>query len=337
MTLPKALAVVSLSLFLIIGCAAFFKNKIKATNTPSQAVASFEIELDHKIQDVIPAKVTPVKPTVLVESHKTTSHSSLEPPDADRIDELFTTKGIKLPIVETISYKSHVSWQIGRPAWLSDYASHYSTSRHFIARSLNGKPDYLKQELAEGDKFNVFKKDKDISFRLIIDTSRCKLWLYSIDSDEAKPVLLKSYQVGLGRLDGSKTSGLLTPLGQYKLGDRVAVYKPKIMGSHQGRKVELITIFGSRWIPFEKEIKNCTAPAKGFGIHGTPWKVLSSGERVDALEGIGKYESDGCIRLASPDIEEIFAIIITKPTTIEIVRDFFDSSLANLNETDHDE
>jgi len=330
MTLPKALAIVSLSLFLIIGCAAFFKNKMKSPTPSAPLVTSLEIELDHQIHELVPALAAPSATVAAAE--KSQAKSGLEPPETNRIEELFNTKGPRLPIVETITYRSHVPWQTGRPAWLSDYASHYSTSRHFIARSLNGKPDYLKQEIAEGDKFNVFKKDKDLSFRLIIDTSRCKLWLYYIDSDEPKPVLLKTYQVGLGRLDGSKTSGLLTPLGQYKLGERVAIFKPKTMGSHQGKKVELITVFGTRWIPFEKEIGQCTAPAKGFGIHGTPWSVLPSGERVDNCEGIGKYESDGCIRLSSTDIEEIFAIIITKPAVVEIVPDFFDSSFVNPSE-----
>ena len=58
-------------------------------------------------------------------------------PEADRVDELFNRQDPKFPIVETIPYRSRVAWQKGRPAWLSDYAAHYKTSRHFIARSLN--------------------------------------------------------------------------------------------------------------------------------------------------------------------------------------------------------
>jgi hypothetical protein len=135
--------------------------------------------------------------------------------------------------------------------------------------------------------------------------------------------------VGLGRLDSSSASGLLTPIGKYSLGDRIAVYKPKMMGSYQGKKVEMMTIFGTRWIPFEQEIGPTTAPAKGFGIHGTPWEY-HSGIPVDQTESIGKYQSDGCIRLATPDMEELFAIIVTKPATIEIVRDFSESTLPGL-------
>ncbi len=37
---------------------------------------------------------------------------------------------------------------------------------------------------------------------------------------------------------------------------------------------------------------------------------------------LGKFQSDGCIRMATDDMEELFALVITKPTTIEIVKDF---------------
>ncbi|WP_068470342.1 L,D-transpeptidase [Candidatus Protochlamydia phocaeensis] len=326
MTLPKLLAIVSILLFGAIGIAAIFKTKPTQPETGAVVQVPLEVELDQEIQAVVPALATPSP--VAVSSVSPIVASSIDLPDANRIEELFNRNDPKLPIVETITYKSHVPWQKGRPAWLSDYASHYNTSRHFIARSLNGKPDYLKQDLAEGDRFNVFKKDKNFQFYLVVDTSRCKMWFYYIDLDDKQATLLKTYQVGLGRLDSTKASGLLTPLGKYSLGDRIAVYKPKVMGMHQGKKIEVITVFGTRWIPFEKELGPCTAPAKGFGIHGTPWHDKGQGILADDTSSIGKYESDGCIRLATPDIEELFAIIITKPTTIEIVPDFSESTLA---------
>lgn len=322
MTLPKVLGLLSLVLFTLIGIIALFKRP-QATMPLSMPIqVPLEIDLDEQIQTVTPAPVL-----VYVSKEKREVISNIDLPKADRIEEFFSKDGSQLPIVETIVYKSHVSWQKGRPAWLSDYASHYATSRHFIARSLNGKSDYFKQEIAEGDKFNILRKDKEVEFHLVVDTSRCLMWFYYTDLDDKEPVLLKTYQVGLGRLDAVKTSGLLTPLGKYTLGNRIAIYKPKMMGIHHGKKIEMITVFGTRWIPFEKEIGVCTEPAKGFGIHGTPWINNAKGELADETSSIGKYESDGCIRLATPDIEELFAIIITKPTTIEIVRDFAESSV----------
>lgn len=332
MSLPKLLGIFSIILFMVVGSAILFKGSSDKSVRETESVAEepYEVALDQELQSVEPAARTP-------EEKKNTQGSSSEQvslptppvdlPEADRIDELFSKDNSELPIVETITYKSRVAWQKGRPAWLSDYAVHYSTSRHFIARSLNGKPDYLKQNIAEGDRFNVFKKDKKIEFYLVVDLSRCKMWLYCIDKDVLQTTLLKTYQVGLGRLDPSKASGLLTPLGTYTLGNKTAVYQPKAMGYHNGKKVEMLSVFGTRWIPFDKEVASTTVPAKGFGIHGTPWNPNAKGVLEDDRSSIGKYKSDGCIRMTTPDVEELFAIITTRPTTIALVRDFAEAKI----------
>ncbi len=249
-------------------------------------------------------------------------------PQIDRIYQLFTTGPTKLPIVETISYSSSVPWLKGRPAWVADYASHYGTSRHFIARSLNGKPDYFSQKVSTGSRFNVFRKDKHINFYLLIDISRCKMGFYYVDLDTDERVLLKTYRVGLGRLDPGKSSGSLTPLGKYSLGNKVAVYKSGTTGFFHDQKVEMIRVFGTRWIPFGEELDQCTAPAKGFGIHGAPWvEDPLKPQLIENQACIGVYDSDGGIQMAMEDIEEIYSIVITKPTVIEIVKDFHDAKL----------
>lgn len=341
-SLPRLLAFLTIGLFSLIGIIALFKEPAPKVDPTPSGQTPLVIELDQQPPIITPALAPPTPtlappPSIVApavsdkETTPTPAKSAEDLPDANRIEELFIIGDHKLPIVETITYKSHVPWQKGRPAWLSDYAAHYTTSRHFIARSLNGKPDYLKQELAEGDRFNVLRQDKNFEFYLVVDTSRCRMWFYYIDLDAKKKVLLKTYQVGLGRLDASKTSGLLTPMGKYTLGSRVAIYKPKMMGTYQGKNTEMITIFGSRWIPFDKEVAETTAPAKGFGLHGTPWTAGPKGELVDDTSSLGKYESDGCIRLSTPDIDEVFAIVISRPTTIEIVRDFNESSLTAIS------
>lgn len=343
MSLPRLLILLSVLLFGGIGVAALIKgcNNISSEHREEEVTSPIEIELEE--EEVV---ITPIPPSPSVSLElitppappvTTTSSDSLfaqefqEPlqqenlPDANRIGELFNIEGAKLPIVETIRYKSKVPWLEGRPAWLSDYASHYKTSRHFIARSLNGKPDYFKQDIIENARFNVFRSDKDFQFRLLVDLSRLRAWFYYEDLGTKERVLLKTYPVGIGRVDGSKVSGLLTPLGQYSLGSKVAIYKPKMMGHHQGKQVEMMTVFGSRWIPFDKEIKGCTASAKGLGLHGVPWNKQSSGELAQNKSNLGKCCSDGCIQMASEDVEEFFAIVITKPTVIEIVKNFYDS------------
>jgi hypothetical protein len=251
-------------------------------------------------------------------------------PNVDRIQQLFAVGPNKLPIVETIGYTSSVSWLKGRPAWVADYASYYQTSRHFIARSLNGKPDYFSQKVSPGSKFNVFRKDKRINFHLLIDMTRFKMGFYYVDLDTNERVLLKTYKVGLGRLDPKSPSGSLTPLGKYSLGNKIAIYKPGTMGYYQDQKAEMIRVFGTRWIPFDQELEGATAASKGYGIHGAPWTPDAKGQLAESRDGLGKYDSDGCIRLAMEDIEELFSIIITKPTFVEIVKDFREAKLPGI-------
>lgn len=328
MSLGKILGVTAILLFGTLGIAALLKDSAQSKDLPVaqlQEPAVLEVDLEEAVVPLESVQVAlpqpePEKQDVVTEQK--------ELPDANRIHQLFNTKGEKLPIVETIVYKSRVAWLKGRPAWLSDYASHYETSRHFIARSLNGKPDYLKQDIAEGAKFNVLRTDIPLKFHLVVDASRCKMWFYAIDDSNHSAILLKTYSVGLGRADNKQASGLLTPLGKYSLGSRVAIYKPGTMGNHKGQKIEMVSVFGTRWIPFDKEIASTTAPAKGLGIHGVPWLKKADGSYAQDLKGLNDYYSDGCIRMDKEDVEELFAIIISKPTVVEIVKDFQQSEMA---------
>lgn len=316
MSFPKFIAITALCLFGFIAVLAFMKKEKGEAAAPlARPNAPVEIELKQE---------KPVKKQVAM-----VRNASLEGdlPEADRVDELFNRQDPKFPIVETIAYRSRVGWQKGRPAWIADYAAHYKTSRHFIARSLNNSPEYFKQNIAEGDRFNVYREDKNFEFYLLIDASRCKLWLYYHDLDTGDRKLVKTYPVGLGRPDDSKPSGCLTPLGKFLLGDKIVIYKPKMYGFYNGQKTEMVRVFGSRWIPFDKEVENCTASARGFGIHGVPWIENEKNELVPDESSLGKFESDGCIRLSNADMEELFAIVITKPATVEIVNDFHAAKL----------
>lgn len=251
-------------------------------------------------------------------------------PCVDRIYQLFSKNPTsQFPIVETISYSSAVSWLAGRPAWLNDYADYYQTSSYFILRSLGAKGDDSQQRIVEGNRFNVFRRDKKIEFYLLVDISRCKMGFYYLDVGTNERVLLKTYFIGLGRLDESKPSGSLTPLGRYILGKRVTTYQLESKGIYQNKMLEMVTVFGTHWIPFEQEI-GFSESVKGYGLQGSPWVMDSNGQLVEDLACIGGYSSNGCIRLASKDIEEIFAIVITKPTFIEIVKNFGEATLPGI-------
>ncbi len=316
-------------LFAVIATKGYLKNK--QTDKPvdlTQNSLVEEIIIPQSAPPLAPQKTT-LQPIKLEPPIQTAAPSSSDSAlEIDKVALLFALDSTKLPIVETISYTSRVPWLKGRPAWISDYASHYETSRHFIARSLNKKIDYFSQKVGPGDKFNVFKKDKNLRFHLLIDLTKAKMRFYYIDMDSNERTLLKTYRIGVGRVDPQRKSGFLTPIGKYELGDRIAIYKPGAMGFFQDTKTEMIRVFGTRWIPFEKELEGCTESAKGFGLHGAPWGIDPvTGALIEDKSKIGKYDSDGCIRLAQEDIEELFAIIITKPTVVELVKNFEDAKL----------
>ncbi len=322
MNFPKLILLSTLVVFGVIAGVGIIK---KVSNRPV-AVEKPAALAPKKVKEV--KKETP-KPQKVAEKVKNTPVKTTESmPNIDRIFQLFTIGPNQLPIVETLTYSSSVAWLKGRPAWIADYASYYATSRHFIARSLNGSPDYLSQKVSQGSRFNVFRKDKNIEFHLVVDLSACKMGFYYLDKGTGERVLLKTYKVGIGRPDPQKVSGYLTPLGTYSLGSKIAIYKPGVTGLFQDKTIEMIRIFGTRWLPFDQEVEGCSEPAKGFGLHGAPWVEAPGGAQlIEQIESLGAYESDGCVRLSNEDIEELFAIVITKPTFVHLVRNFNEAHL----------
>jgi hypothetical protein len=145
-------------LFGVIGLAGWLKEKPQSTEIALEVVE--EIALGTS-KDPLPIQV------------KAAALSAI--PEVDRIDQLFSLDS-PLSIIETVSFTSRVPWLKDRPAWIADYASHYQTSRHFIARSLNKKDDYFTQKVHPGDRFNVFKPGKDIQFHLLVDLSKSVMW-----------------------------------------------------------------------------------------------------------------------------------------------------------------
>ncbi len=335
MSPAKTFFVVSVILFGSIGAASWVKKGKEAKLLEPQLVEIAISQSKAVEQPATPPKVikasiaqnTPKKSFGEVQKSENLPKIVDDVTDVDRISRLFAIDSSKLPIVETVSFTSRVPWLKGRPAWISDYANFYETSRHFIARSLNRKADYFSQKVTPGARFNVFRKDKNVTFHLLIDLSRCRMWFYYIDQGAGERTLLKTYRVGLGRQEPNRASGYLTPTGKYSIGEKVAIYKPGTTGFFQEQKVEMVRVFGTRWIPFDKELEDCTEDAKGFGLHGTPWVADASGQLHEDTDAIGKYDSDGCVRLAADDIEEIFAIILTKPTVVELVKDYTQAKL----------
>ncbi len=312
----------------LIAVIALFNWPSKKEASSREVIAEEVVFNEEPIEEEIAVQEEAVPvPKVETKPFTPISDDSALPPEVDRMAQLFNTCPPLLPIVETISYSGRVPWVTGRSAYLGDYASHYQTSKHFISRSLHGMGNYLSDIVSKGDRFNVLTTDKEIEFHLVLDLARLKIWVYYLDKGDDERVLLKSYPVCAGRLSSSTRSGSLTPLGTYSLGSEIAVYKPGAMGTYKNESKEMISIFGMRWIPFDREIAFCTAACKGLGIHGTPFRHTDSGELVEDRDCIGHYESNGCVRLLSEDIEELFAVIISRPSYIHIVRDFAEAKL----------
>lgn len=247
--------------------------------------------------------------------------------EPEALSQLFV-KGTGCPIVETVRYSSRVSWKPKKQAWLVDYANYYKTPVDFIVHYITGRSGGEAPPIKEGQQFTVLRNDRSFYFHVIVSFASMKMRLYYVMPQENKAVFLKSYPVCLGRKDPSKSSGSLTPFGVFLLGQRVACFKPKMMGTHKGHRVELVQVFGTRWIPFEKEVFSCTEPAKGFGIHGAPFvREGSESSPVEDSSSISTWASDGCIRLKQRDIEELFSVISTRTSYVEIIPDFRESSL----------
>ena len=335
MSLPKIFLTVSISLFALIGLLAFAKKaSVPSRSEHTAPVARQEVDLSLLGRHQEPVRATrtsrtePAAPVVVapqpIEEPAVVIEHDGEP---EGLSTLFA-KNSNCPIVETVIYKSHVPWKHHRLAWLIDYAQHYKTPLDFIYGSLNGNGDFNPKNVSEGTPIRVFKKDLSFRFHLVVSLSSCRLRLYYVIPKERRVVFLKSYQVGLGRKDPSHASGYLTPIGLYQLGSRVGVFRPRMTGMHRGKKIEMMRVFGSHWIPFEKEVRDCSEPAKGLGIHGVPMdRDEQTGELVENSSSIGHYESDGCIRLAGKDIHELFAIVSTRDTLVEIVPTFQHSAL----------
>ena len=331
MSLPKIFLLVSASLFGIIGVLALVKGK----STPSpkeQLVPVVRQEVDLSLLNhpkepvrVVPSpRINPPPPPQPAEERPVVIEHDTE---TEGLSTLFS-KNSNCPIVETVVYKSHVPWKHHRLAWLIDYAQYYKTPLDFIYGGLNGNGDFSPKNVSDGTAIRVLKKDLPFRFHIVVSLSSCRLRLYYVIPKDRRAVFLKSYQVGLGRKDSSKASGHLTPTGLYQLGMRVGVFRPKMTGMYRGKKVELMRVFGGYWLPFEREIRGCSEPAKGLGIHGVPMnRDEQTGALVENPSSLGHYESDGCIRLAGNDIHELFAIVSTRETFVEIVPSFQQSML----------
>ena len=240
----------------------------------------------------------------------------------NRTNRLYDQGHRKLPFMKTISYTHNVHWMPGRSALLSDYAKYYKLSKQFLTRSLNsGQLSESHRKISQGDSFNVIDENRKIEFNLVCDLSRRYLHLYAVDHDLGERYLLRVYKVAVGHVDPLQSSGSATPTGTYKLSRRVGVFKPGEIKKIRGRTLELVQLYGTRYIPFGRKGQHCA-------IQGNPWQITADAEElVEVRNGIGEYSTEGNIQMNVEDVEELFSIVTCRPTTIQIVKTFREAKL----------
>ncbi|MEI6631171.1 MAG: L,D-transpeptidase family protein [bacterium] len=147
-----------------------------------------------------------------------------------------------------------------------------------IAREFKTTPELImKSNNISGDKIFVGRKIRvyNAPFNILVDKSQNILIL---KSDEE---IIKSYIVSTG-------TNNCTPTGTFKIVNKLpnptwfkagAVVAP---GSPQN-------ILGSRWLGLN---------LPGYGIHGTT-----------EPQSLGKQVTQGCVRMANPEVEELYAIV----------------------------
>ena len=240
----------------------------------------------------------------------------------NRTHRLFDQGHRKLPFMKTVSYTHNVHWMPSRSALISDYAKYYKLSNQFLSRSLNsGKTEELYRKITQGDSFNVIDENRKIEFNLVCDLSLRYLHLYAVDKDLGERYLLRVYKVAVGAVDPLQASGSTTPLGNYKLSSRVGIFKPGETQKISGRTLEMIQLYGTRYIPFGRKGQSCA-------IQGNPWHMTADTDELQEVRtGIGKYSTEGNIQMNAEDVEELFSIVTCRPTTIQIVKTFSEAKL----------
>ncbi len=142
----------------------------------------------------------------------------------------------------------------------------------------------MKSNNISGDKIFVGRKIRvwNAPFNILVDKSQNILMLKSGED------IIKTYTVSTG-------ANNCTPLGTFKIVNKLlnptwfkagAVVEP---GSPEN-------ILGSRWLGLS---------ISGYGIHGTT-----------EPQGLGKQATQGCVRMANPEVEELYAIV---PEGTEVV------------------
>jgi hypothetical protein len=128
-------------------------------------------------------------------------------------------------------------------------------------------------------------------WKLVAYKSKFLMLVYNGDK------LFKVYAISIGK-DGR------TPLGSFLIDDKVK--EPPFQNIPYSGDDKTGNPLGTRWMRL-KTIEETPADLKGYGIHGT-WEP----------DSLGKPASNGCLRMANSDVEELFDFLPMKADTVRV-------------------
>ncbi len=170
----------------------------------------------------------------------------------------------------------------------------------FIAR-INGMAN--PNRLGLGQKLKIVRGP----FHAVVDKSDYRMDIFVGERPVpggGKPrwTYVRSFRVGLGE-------GGSTPLGLFAVRENSKLINPHWVNPRTGEKFDRdnpANPIGERWIGLEGLEAGNTAAA-GYGIHGTIQP-----------ESIGQEMSMGCIRMAAPDVETVYDMLMPTVSTVRI-------------------
>lgn len=141
-------------------------------------------------------------------------------------------------------------------------------------------------------------------FHAVVYKSRFRLDLYANATDSAgNRLYIRSFPVGLGEF-GSTPAGSFVVRSNSKLIN--PVWTNPRTGEYFGADNPENPI-GEHWIGLDPA-NEASAEYTQYGLHGT----------IDP-QSIGQNKSMGCVRLAAPDIELLYGLLVEKDSTVEIL------------------
>lgn len=128
-------------------------------------------------------------------------------------------------------------------------------------------------------------------WKLVAYRSQYKMLVYNGDK------LFKVYRIAIGK-EGR------TPQGSFLIDDKVK--EPPFRDIPYSGDAKTGNPLGTRWMRL-KPIEDTPADLAGYGIHGT-WNN----------DSLGKPASNGCLRMANSDVEELFDLLPMKAETVRV-------------------